>query len=154
MTNQPSAADSALLGELRSTLTHRGDVPPEVFDAGYAAYTWRTVDAELAAILFDSASRSLGELTGVRSEQHAAVRAMTFGVGPLTIEVEIGARELLGQVHPAEITELDIEEQSGQRHRLAVDDVGGFSMPQVPTYPFRLIVRTDTSHVVTSWVTL
>lgn len=154
MTNQPSAAESALLGELRSTLTHHADVPREVFSAGYAAYTWRTVDAELAAILFDSASLSLGELTGVRSEQHAAVRAMTFGAGNLTIEVEIGARELLGQVHPAGVTELDVEEQGGQRHRLAVDDVGGFSMPQVPTYPFRLVVRTDTGQVVTSWVTL
>jgi len=47
-----------------------------VIEGARAAWTWRTIDQELAELVFDSA----GELTGVRSEDTA--RQLTYSGCP------------------------------------------------------------------------
>ena len=67
------------------------------------AFTWRTVDSELAELVADSATDELA-LSGVRSD--AGPRLLTFEVSQLELAVEVqvtesaGARRLLGQVVP------------------------------------------------------
>ena len=150
--NQPAPSDGALIDHVRDALTSTADVPQAVYDAGYTAYTWRTVDAELAALMYDSAS-ALAD-SGARSEQAATVRAMTFTSEGLTIEIEIRDTEILGQIQPGNIGEVHVDQQNRPRTTHPVDDVGGFLVSPVPTYPFRIVVPTASGLVVTGWVTI
>ncbi len=55
MAGQWWSDDDQLLEVLRDALTTAREVPPGLVAAGKAAYSWRTIDAELAALTYDSA---------------------------------------------------------------------------------------------------
>ena len=67
-----SVSDDDLLELVGRALRAADPVPDRVTDGARAAWTWRTIDQELAELVFDSAA----ELTGVRSEDTA--RQLTF----------------------------------------------------------------------------
>ena len=67
-----SVSDDDLLELVGRALRAADPVPDRVIDGARAAWTWRTIDEELAELVFDSAA----ELTGVRSEDTA--RQLTF----------------------------------------------------------------------------
>ena len=56
MTSQQWGDDDHLLAALGEAVRAARAVPPEFTAAGQAAFTWRTIDAELAALTFDSAA--------------------------------------------------------------------------------------------------
>ena len=64
--------DDDLLELVGRALRAADPVPERVIEGARAAWTWRTIDEELAELVFDSAA----ELTGVRSEDTA--RQVTF----------------------------------------------------------------------------
>ena len=64
--------DDELLELVGRALRIAEPVPDRVIAGARAAWTWRTIDEELAELVFDSAV----ELTGVRSEDTA--RQLTF----------------------------------------------------------------------------
>ena len=64
--------DDQLLDLVGRALRTAEPVPDRVVAGARAAWTWRTIDQELAELVFDSAV----ELTGVRSEDTA--RQLTF----------------------------------------------------------------------------
>ena len=66
------ASDDELLELVGRALRAAEPVPDQVVAGARAAWTWRTIDEELAELVFDSAA----ELTGVRSEDTA--RQLTF----------------------------------------------------------------------------
>ena len=76
--------DDELLAELREAVAEADLVTDRQREAARAAFTWRTVDAELAELLHDSAL----EAAAVRGADDAA-RTLSFASGPLTLEVEI-----------------------------------------------------------------
>jgi hypothetical protein len=65
-------SDDTLQELLGTALRNAEPVPEHVLDAARGAWTWRTIDQELAALVFDSAT----ELTGVRDRGEA--RQLTF----------------------------------------------------------------------------
>src|SRR5512132_2576246 len=65
--------DDELLGELHRALE---PVPASFVEAGKMAFTWRSIDAELAALTYDS-SRDLVGAEQSRAEP-AALRCLTF----------------------------------------------------------------------------
>jgi hypothetical protein len=67
----PRDGDDRLVEALRRALAEADEVPTEVVAAARAAWTWRTIDAELAALVHDSTLDDQ-ELAGVRG---ATVRA-------------------------------------------------------------------------------
>ena len=67
MTSPWWADEDELLGELRLAL---GPVPASFIDAGKMAFTWRSIDAELAALTYDS-SRDLVGAAESRAEPAA-----------------------------------------------------------------------------------
>ena len=67
-----TAPDDELLALVGRALRAAEPVPDHVIAGARAAWTWRTIDQELAELVFDSAF----ELTGVRSEDTA--RQLTF----------------------------------------------------------------------------
>ena len=54
LTNGASAEDIGLLSALGEMFDEIDPVPQEVVRAGYAAFTWRTIDSELAELAEDS----------------------------------------------------------------------------------------------------
>ena len=76
--NRPNPTDDALQELLGIGLQDADPVPEHVLAAARGAWTWRTIDQELADLVFDSAT----ELSGVRDRGGA--RQLTFqapGVG-------------------------------------------------------------------------
>lgn len=111
--------DDVLLDELATLLGPLNEPPPEVLHAAREAFTWRTVDAEIAALTYDSLLDD--DRSGVRSADQP--RIMTFESGDVSVELEVdqtsGARRLIGQVVPAQAVDLELH----------VVDVGGGGEP-------------------------
>jgi hypothetical protein len=166
--------DEQLISALQAAVLAAGDVPSDFVEAGQAAYAWRAIDAELAALSYDSqAAQAAGDgepaLAGMRAEP-AALRALTFSSDRLTIEVQIGGDRLLGQVAPppswpqdavprdgsaAAECQVRMELGDGTSVVAPADRVGWFTIRPVPAGPFRLrVIMTGRPDVLTRWVTL
>ncbi len=142
--------DEDLLAELRDALEEEARVPEGVREAAYAAYAWRTVDAELAALTYDSLLAP-PELAGARSHDRA-VRSLTFTAGPVTVELSVEGDTLLGQLVPPKPGEVRVDLEDGPGATVDADVMGCFTLAPLPTRPFRLAVVA--SGVVTDWVRL
>ncbi|MGB8380039.1 MAG: hypothetical protein WCG47_02115 [Dermatophilaceae bacterium] len=142
--------DDVLLEELRSVVMPP-PVPQRVLEAAYAAFGWRTIDAELASLTFDSATED-SLLAGTRAH-HAQLRVMTFTSSTLTIEIEVTEDALLGQIVPPNAGLVAVLDRSGETDMVQADTLGCFTVTPIPTQPFRLRVEglTPTS---TGWITL
>jgi hypothetical protein len=140
--------DDELFTELKAAVRAAEDVPPGFVAAGKAAFGWRNVDAELA-VLSQSA-----ELAGTRADR-AELRSLTFVASGLTIELEVTADALVGQVVPAQSGEIEAEGPKGRSGTVAVDEIGWFTIRPVPDGLVRLHLRTVGGVVVrTEWITL
>lgn len=136
---------------VRDALSDASVVPPSVREAGYAAYAWRTIDAELAELTFDS-TRSDPALAGSRSNQ-APLRSLTFSSSAITIELEVEPNALLGQLVPAQTGSVIILLRDGTSSTVPVLDLGCFAIEPIPDQPFRIQLDGD-SRTVTDWITL
>ena len=144
--------DDQLLAELREALHSAQQVPAGFIVAGKAAFAWRTVDAELAALADESSDSE--SLAGVRAER-AAVRALSFLASDISIELEVTADALLGQLVPARPGTIELQTQDGGvEHAATIDESGWFAIRPLPSSMFRLHLRTATDNVITEWVTL
>ena len=142
--------DEQLLADLGAALRAQRAVPDRLMEMGRAAFAWQHIDAELAALTFDS---TVAEGAGVRAKP-AALRALTFAAGGLTIELEVTADALVGQLVPAQPGEVDVLTREGAT-TVPADDVGWFTIRPRPAGMFRLHVRpTDGASVITEWTTL
>jgi hypothetical protein len=144
--------DEQLLADLGEAVRIGREVPARFIDIGKAAFAWHSIDAELAELSHDSATSPL--LAGTRAEP-ATLRALTFVASCLTIEVEVTADALLGQVVPPQAGQIEVHGQDGPTHTAPVDDVGWFAVRPLPMGMFRLHVRlADGAPVLTEWVRL
>ena len=75
--------DDDLLDLLGRAIDAADPVPDRVLDGARAAFTWRTIDTELAELVFDSTQ----ELAGVRAAE--ANRQVTFRAPGVEIEVMV-----------------------------------------------------------------
>jgi hypothetical protein len=137
------SADAALLAELAGVLRARTGPPAEVVAAARELFTWRTIDAELAALAYDSLVDDGPAL--VRAAN--GPRILTFEAGEVVLEVEVdaspGARRFLGQVVPAQGA--DIELRSGDAPvTVRADGLGRFTLPlPAQPQPVKLRCRLD-----------
>lgn len=148
------AADQALLADLREALNWADPVPEALLEAARASFTWRTIDAELAELVADSAM----EAAAVRSAAALATRLLTFTADDITVVVEIeeagAARRLLGQVLLPRAGSIEVRRPGG-RQSTAVDELGRFRAEDVPAGPMQLACRfADGTALVTDWVTI
>jgi len=148
--------DEALLAELGRLLRTLDGPPPEVVQAGRALFTWRTVDAELAELVYDSLLDD-GAFVGVRAAGHP--RILSFEAGPVTLEVEVdetpGARRLLGQLAPPGEAELELQ-TAGEPVRGRADEIGRFvlALPADPGHVSLRCVLADGTAVRSAWMVL
>lgn len=150
-------SDDELVDELRALFDATDPVPGHAVATAEASFTWRTIDAELAELVADSAE---APLVGVRSHvSPAGSRLLTFEGQGLLVEVEISpigdSRRLLGQLVPPRPAEIEVRWPGGSMVRSA-DEVGHFAAAAVPAGPVSLVCRfTGTGGpVATSWVTI
>jgi len=147
-----AAPDDQLADALAQVLEAVDPVPEHVAAAARAAFTWRTIDAELAEFAFDSAAQPLG----VRSAE--ANRQVTFRSASVEIELmitESDARRLVGQLIPPDVA--GIELVSGHDSATVDSDhLGRFTFDQLPSGPARLVVRGSDGTVLaqTDWLLL
>lgn len=148
--------DEDLLRELHTALRTEQAVPGALVDAGKGVWAWRSVDAELAALTYDSALEAMAEqLVATRSEA-ATLRSLTYASQSLTIELEVTRAALLGQVQPAQAAQVEVVARDGAVTRVDVDEVGWFTVRPTPRSPFRIACTTDDGSikVVTPWIEL
>lgn len=125
----PDAADAILLAELAAVLREYTVPPREVVEAAKQSFPWRTVDAELAALTFDS----LLDAEPVLARSAAQPRILTFEAPGLTIEVEVdtgrSARRMLGQLVPGQAAELELRSGGEVVTTGTADQLGRFTLP-------------------------
>jgi len=147
--------DDLLVARL-ARLAQRVDPPPDiVLESAQAAFLMRRIDAELAELVLDS-SVDAGPVL-VRGAGAETVRMLSFETGTVSIEVQVthadGVRSLLGLVSGAR-GPVDVE-TAGGRSSAVLDDLGRFSVTDVPAGTVRLHVTADDgTAVTTSWVSL
>jgi hypothetical protein len=145
-----AVSDDELLALVGRALRTADPVPDHVVHGARAAWTWRTIDEELAELVFDSAA----ELTGVRSEDTA--RQLTFRAPGMEIEVMIvdeASRRIVGQLVPPGAFTIRVL-AGDEEHEATTDRLGRFAFDAVTPGPVRLAVTdADGTHVVTTeWV--
>lgn len=152
MAGQWWSDDDQLFEVLRDALTTAREVPPGLVEAGKAAYSWRTIDAELAALTYDSAWEG-EEVVLTRAAESASLRRLTFASEAMSIELELTPGEMLGQVSPPQAGTVQLTDGSDGLGTTPVDELGFFVVRPVPRRPFQLICRTDSGATVqTGWV--
>lgn len=123
--------DERLLRELERVVAQVDPVPEHVTAAAQAALGWRTLEDDLAELLYDSSQDEV--LAGVRAEGQP--RLLAFRGGSMGLEVEItgaGAdRTMTGQVMPAGPAQILVRHASGVLE-LEADDHGRFVAVGVP----------------------
>jgi hypothetical protein len=154
MTVQWWSDDDGLLGALDDALRSARDVPSRFVEVGKASYTWRSIDAELAQLTYDSAAlEPAAALAATRAE--ASLRAMTYAAEELVIELEVTDEALHGQVVPPQAGVVELLSSDGTTRTVPVDEVGWFSFRPTPTGTFRLRCRpADGRDVTTGWIAL
>ena len=138
--------------ELSRVVLERDRVPAGVVTAAKAAFAWRNVDEELAALVYDSADET-AQLAGVRG---GSARQLTFSADGLTIELEVGgsARGVVGQLVPAQAASIEVRHEAGSSF-VASDDLGRFGIERVPDGPVSLRLRAaGGGRIATDWVRL
>ncbi len=151
MSSQWWTDDDQLLELLRDALRTTREMPAGFVDVGKAAYAWRTIDAELAALTYDSAWDA-EELTLTRAES-AMLRTLTFSSDALTIELELTPHEVLGQISPPQGGTVRLATDSEDVGTTPIDDLGFFILRPAPNHPFRLVCQIAVGvTVLTGWI--
>lgn len=151
MASQHWADDDQLVAALADALQAGRDVPPEFIAAGQATFTWHSIDAELAALTFDSDNETIA--AAVRSAG-LTPRFLTFAAAGLTIGLEIGRDEIIGQIGPPRPGHVDMYPARGAVLAAPIDEAGYFIIRPVPAAPFRLHCHAGSgASVRTTWIT-
>jgi hypothetical protein len=148
----PEWTDDELLQELRSALQEE-PVAESVIRAAQAAFTWRTVDAELELLSLDTSD----ELTAgalVRGGGPAAQHSFAFHGERLIVEIEVDGAGIVGQLTPPQPGQVTLVTAEGPQATAQADEVGCFTFPPPAPGPLRLDCRLGADHFVTEWVTI
>jgi hypothetical protein len=153
MASQWWSDDDRLAAVLGDAIRAARAVPREFVESGKAEYTWRSIDAELLVLTYDSAFDEAG--TPAARARHACLRFLTFASAELTIELEIISDAVLGQIMPPRPGHMEGRSVSGDAVISPIDEAGCFVMRPIPSSPFRLHCQTeDGVNVLTSWISL
>ena len=142
-----------LLARLKSLTAALDPLPRDVADAARGSFSWQSIEAELAELVYDSVVDE--ELVGARG---GGARQLTFEAPGVTVELEVapGSGRINGQLVPP--AEADVEfRHPGGSLTVRSDRLGHFCADGVPPGP--ISVRCDTGGTAgraahTDWVVL
>ncbi|MEO9324058.1 hypothetical protein ABFT23_11240 [Nocardioides sp. C4-1] len=144
--------DDQLLAELAAAVAEAADVGERRRQAARAAFTWRTVDAELAELLHDSALDAGAAVRSAGSDDEP--RSLSFGSGALALEIEYDGTEVVGQVVPSADATLHLQRPEGDEVVVEVDAAGFFRFEGVEPGPTRFVARSADATLTSPWVNL
>jgi hypothetical protein len=148
----PEWTDDELLQELRGALQEE-PVAESVIRAAQAAYTWRTVDAELELLSLDAADElAAGAL--VRGGGPDVPRSFAFHGERLSVEIEVDEAGIVGQLTPPQAGRVTLVTAEGPQATAQADEIGCFTFPPPAPGPLRLDCQLGGDHFVTEWVTV
>jgi hypothetical protein len=140
---------------LRTIIAQVDPVPPGLDDAARAAFTWRTIDEELAELMRDSADEGAEVL--VRSG--SAPRQLSFESPRVGIELEVVAtgpreRRLEGQLLPPGSAMVTLERPGEDGVSVQADDLGRFALDGLRAGVVRLHVLLRGAQIAVPWTTI
>ena len=149
--------DASTEAELRALFSRMDPVPPRLGDAARAALTWRTVDAELAELMRDSADASEEAAALVRSG--GGPRQLSFESPRLGIELEVSAagersRRVQGQLLPPAAAIVTIERPGEDGVTVQADELGRFVLEGLRAGAVRLHVLLRGTQIAIPWTTI
>ncbi|MFF6947227.1 hypothetical protein ACFZAD_00995 [Streptomyces iakyrus] len=133
--------------ELRQAAAVLDPVPAELQQIAVDAYALHDLDARVAELTFDS----LVDALPVRGATDTP-RMLTFRAGEVTVDVEVTAQGLMGQVLPPQPARIEILGGPRPCSALTADDLGRFTGDVPLSGPFALRLRTGGDVVVTEWL--
>ncbi|MEU8146648.1 hypothetical protein [Nonomuraea sp. NPDC048901] len=140
--------EGKLEDELREIAEVLDPVPPALLEDAMQAFTLRTLDAELAALTFDS----WDEEPSARVVRGAGQpRLLTFEAGGVAVELEVSAARLVGRLSPEGPAEIGLQ-RPDEVLLVRSDELGRFTADGLVRGPLRLRVTPDGgAPIVTSW---
>ena len=152
-TSAPLPTDDALVDELRRVRALADPVPAAWRQAALASLAWQDIDAEPAALAYDSLSGRDPRLAGGQPGTQA-VRELRYAAGAagLSLEVDLNADRLrvVGEVSPAAAVEVVAVWPEG-RQATTADDRGAFRFDDLPRRPLCLVIGGD-APLKTGWI--
>ncbi|GAB2852682.1 hypothetical protein GCM10027074_19430 [Streptomyces deserti] len=133
--------------ELRQAAAVLDPLPAQLQQIAVEAYALHDLDARVAELTFDS----LVDAIPVRGATDAP-RMLTFRAGEVTVDVEVTAQGLMGQVLPPGPARIEVLSGPHAGAPLTADDLGRFTGDSPPSGPFALRLRTGGEVVVTEWL--
>jgi len=142
--------DDVLMAALAKAVAEGDTVSNRRREAARAAFSWRSVDAELMELLHDSALEAGAAVRGAADPG----RLLAFGRGQVSVEIEVGAGAVSGQVLPAQDATVTLQGSGVEDRTVAPDGAGFFRIEEVGSGPVRFVVTTSEHTLATAWVTL
>jgi len=151
MTSPQWRDDDELMAELART-TRSVRVPEAVLRAARAAFALRRPHRDrIAAIAYDSA---LDDELALRGTEPDDRRIVSFTADSISVEIELWADRLVGQLVPPMAAEVELATPLGTVGTTTADDVGCFVLERPPPGPVQFRCRLATEVVVTDWMLL
>lgn len=145
-------SDDELLQELGAALREL-PLDESVIRAAEAAFSWRTVDADLELLGLDAgAGVAAGPL--VRGSGPGTPHTLVFHGERLSVEVEIDEAGIVGQLIPPRPGQVTLLTADGPQATTQADEVGCFAFPAPGSGAMRLDCRLGADHFITDWVTV
>ena len=126
---------------------HLEPIPPRLSAAARDAFAWRRADAELAELLFDSASDTLVGVRGTTTDR----RSFRYASGEFAIRVHLTDLSLIVMIEPPLSVACTVDSSHGsEQHH--TDELGELVV-DAPELPLRLEIELPGGNVVTPWIT-
>ena len=146
MSDTPDAPKT-LLDQIGDAFDDLESIPPQLTEAAKSAFGWRRADAELAELLFDSATDELVGVRGTSSDR----RSFRFGADDFVLRVHLTPATLIVMIEPPVSVPCRVAtEEAVDDHR--TDDFGELVV-EAPELPARVEVDLPGGTFVTPWIT-
>jgi hypothetical protein len=153
MTTQWWHDEEHLFDVLHTALSTTPAPSPEVVRAAKAVYMWRTIDADIASLAYDSLRDHELAATGMRAES-ASLRTLTFSTHDTLIELGVSGSSLLGQIAPQSAGVVEVRHGDAVTARVPVNELGCFTITPVPSGSFVLHCQLASGAIITEPITL
>ena len=152
MSESTHKGEDKILSLLHRALDESDPVPTDVTDFARAAISWRTVDADLAQLSYDSSEESTP--IGVRSLSVARMLSFETSAWAIDIEYNTASRLLMGQIEPSREVAVELH-LAGGVVATESDELGRFSFDGILPGPIALVFRPSGDEMIkTEWTLL
>jgi hypothetical protein len=150
MTSRRSSGDSELMAEVAHA-RRSVPVPDAVLREARAAFSRRRAGGILASIAYDSV---LDDRPGMRGTEPDGRRIVSVDADSVSVEIEVSADRLTGQLVPAVAAEVELVGMAGTIGRTRSDDLGCFVFDRPASGALQFRCSSPAGVVVTDWVLL